>query len=562
MLPREPMSSRKTSKDAGLLEPAATAAPPLPDRAPAQPSQTGWRYRLVTLALAFWSALLACYCLTLVIFTARNDDQSWPLYAAQRVLAGAKISGPQIAETNPPLIIWFSTIPDLLAHALQFDSYLALKLILFLLIAASTLWSARILRRANIARSSSLLCICVAAVLTAEIYISSFQFGQREHLVVILILPYLLSAVCGDKFRPPVAERCALGLAAGLGICFKPQQVAILVLFEIFLGLWNRSFRRLIAPEFLCALLAILAYIASVRLFAPLYLSKTVPLLLQTYWALGSISTWTLIKSQPVFDLLFLAALITFLWKRRSFTFPIAPAALLACTLAASIAFYAQHVGATEAVACRAYPQHAFLLLAIAWITTDLFLPCEWTFTAGFAATATVAALLLLPPFLIVGGMFSKAEPIVRKYPDSVFAQCRPGTPVYLISTSIWGFPAVTRDHLEWASRFPYLWMLPAIVQNQLAEAGGPPPGKLLPPETVSKLANLQRAETTQDFQRWKPALVIVQQCSKAKPCQGMPGIDFDPIAWFLHSPDFAAEWSNYRLRTHHDNFDVYTRVP
>lgn len=561
MLPRDSMPSRKTSKEAGLLEPGAIAGPPLSDRSPTRPAQTNWRCRLITLTLSLWAALLACYCLTLIIFTTHNDDQSWLLYAAHRVLQGAKISGPQVAETNPPLIIWFSAIPDLFAHALHLDPYLVLKFVVLLLIGATTIWSARILRKTNITRSSALFYICVASVLTAEIYVNMFQFGQREHLVVILVLPYLLSAVCASKSRLPFAELCALGIAAGLGICFKPQQVAILAAFEIFLALWNRSLRRLIAPEFLCALLTIFAYIASVRLFAPLYISKTVPLLRQTYWAFAPIGTWTLIKSQPLFDFLFLAALITFLWKRRSFTFPAVPAALLACTLAASIAFYAQHVGATLAVACRSYPQHAFLLLAIAWITTDLFLPREWTFSAGFAATATIAALVLLPAFLIVGGMYAKAEPTVRKFSDSVFAQCHPGTPVYLMAPSIWGFPAVAQDHLEWASRFPYLWMLPAIVENQLAEAGGQPPVKRMPTETVSKLADLQRAETTEDFQRWKPALVIVQQCSKAYPCQAMPGINFDPLPWFLQSPQFAAEWSNYRLQTHHENLDVYTRT-
>lgn len=553
MLPREPMSSRNIFKGSLPLE--AALGSPLLNRGSA------WRYRLVTLALSLWTALLACYCLTLVIFTAYNDDQSWYIYAAKRMLAGAHISGPEIVDFNPPLITWFSAIPVMVAHALRLEPYLALKLLVLLLIAASTLWCARILRAAGVVRSAALLCICVVSVLSAETYLTCFELGQREHLVIILILPYLFSAVCSGKSKLPIGERCALGLAAGLAVCFKPQQVFILVSFEIFLALWNRSLRHLISAEFVCAVQAVVAYIISVRLFAPLYLSHTVPLARETYWAFGPASTWTLIKSQPVFDLLFLAALITFLWKRRSFAFPIAPAGLLTCTLAASIAFYVQHVGATEAVACRTYPQHAFLLLTMVWIATDLFLPHDWTFSAGFAATTTVAALVLLPAFLIVGGMFAKAEPAVRKFPDTVLAQCHPGTSVYLFSPSPWVFPIVLQRHLQLASRSPGLWMLPAIVQDQLAEAGGPPPGKLLTPETVSQLADLQRAETTEDFQRWKPELVIVQQCSKAQPCQGMAGIDFDPVVWFLHSQDFAAEWSHYRLQTHHDNFDVYTRI-
>ena len=139
--------------------------------------------------------------------TTERSEATWQRHlltlalAAHRVLSGAQVSGPLLVETNPPLIIWFSIVPVALAHVLGLDPYVALKLVVFLLIGASTLWSERILRAVNVTRSPALLYICVASVLSAEICLSCFQFGQREHMVVILILPYVFYSMCGADSR-------------------------------------------------------------------------------------------------------------------------------------------------------------------------------------------------------------------------------------------------------------------------------------------------------------------------------------------------------------------------
>jgi len=51
--------------------------------------------------------------LTTVYFLAQPvwGDQSWFLYAASRVLDGARIGIDDLAEVNPPLIIWISKLP-------------------------------------------------------------------------------------------------------------------------------------------------------------------------------------------------------------------------------------------------------------------------------------------------------------------------------------------------------------------------------------------------------------------------------------------------------------------
>jgi hypothetical protein len=115
---------------------------------------------------------------------------------------------------------------------------------------------------------------------------------------------------------------------------------------------------------------------------------------------------------------------------------------------------------------------------------------------------------------------------------------------------------------LGWGSRFACLWMLPAIIQNEQGPTNALVPFKRLSLPTLSRLAARQRTETTEDLNYWQPVVVLVQQCSTDKPCQGIEGKNFDTISWFAQSPDFAKAWSHYRQQPGIQDFDVYERVP
>lgn len=496
--------------------------------------------------------------ISLFRYTASYCDQGFLLYAAQRVLGGAQISGPQLVEGNPPLIIWFSTLPVILGHALNSSPFLMLKVIVFSMIGVSALWSARILRIVGAVNSPALLYATSASVLSAEILLKGWVFAEREHLLVILILPYIFSAIFAGRSRLRPAELCILGTAAGIAVCFKPQHALILVALELFLAIWNRSLRRLLSPDLLFAALAVFAYVVIARLAVPLYFTATLPLLRETYWAFGWTNTHDLIRSERYFILFSCLALVAFDLTRHKLRFSIAPGAFLACSLASSIAFYVQHDGGPN----RAYPQCAFLFLAICWIAIEKIPPAvaaRWKFSSQFAASSLILTLALLP-FL---NKLREFGPIPRSLPDTVFPQYPPQTSVFLFSITPVAFPAVTQHHLVWASRFLHLWMLPAIVQNESAEAGGPAPRKVLPPDVVAQLAALQRVEVAEDIRRWKPAVVVVSRCQRLYlyTCYGLE-YGFDLLGWFQKSPQFAAEWANYRFQTSQDDFDVYTRIP
>ena len=189
-----------------------------------------------TIAFFAWTVLLICQLINLLVFNSPGHDQNWFLYAAQRLLAGAKPDGPLLQLTNPPLIAWLSVLPVLIARLLHIAPDQVLKLLVFVMIGGSIAWSIRIFRIAGWARLPVSAHLAVYSLLTAEFWIRGEDFGQREHLVIILVLPYILSAASGAAAKLSFYERCAIGFLGGIAVCFKPQQVLIIIGLEFFLA--------------------------------------------------------------------------------------------------------------------------------------------------------------------------------------------------------------------------------------------------------------------------------------------------------------------------------------
>ncbi len=252
------------------------------------------------LALFVACGTLAIFgCVLTPYFTARpGHDQSSYLFEAQRLLSGVEPYGPHLTEVSPPLIIWFSALPVLLARSIHGSPVLFLRLLVTAMIFVSVAWCVRLLRRGDTMTNPYSVGLLACAMLAIEFCIGPYNFGQREHLLIILLLPYILAVASGAVYRLSFAERCGLGVAAGIAIWFKPQDTLVLVGLELFLALRARGLRRVLTPEFLALVLTSSLVLTLVRLTAPLYFRVTLPLLVDTYWAFGTMNALPLALSQ------------------------------------------------------------------------------------------------------------------------------------------------------------------------------------------------------------------------------------------------------------------------
>lgn len=507
-------------------------------------------------------AIAVFYLLYEFLLSTVEGDQAFYLYAAKRMLSGVQLDGPRLIETNPPLILWFSEIPVGIAGLLHASPVLMLRVVVLSILAASILWCMRIFRRTDLSAKLGRGMVSVAAISAVgfvELTIRPAEFGQREHLLVALLMPYVLAAASGESEAISRMERMAIGLSAGLAVCFKPHHVVTLFCLELFLLIYNRSARRLISPELIAAAFTGVAYLAAVRFFTPAYLVTILPLLTDTYWALGQHTFGSMVLHvERTSTLAFLLVAIGWLVVRGRLKTARVSGALLACSFGGLIALDIQHTGWYH----QTFPATAFLLLAALWIAIDLLAPDGGIVPSGRPWNST-----LLPAAVVVGiALFAVAAVHHRReanraqpqWLNSELATYPPNTSVYVFAVEMNQFPVILDRGLIWSSRFADLWMVPAIIENQTASRPAGRPFKELSPERVNELASLVRAATAEDLRSYKPDYIFVERCA-IQPCDAYSNT-FDDLAWFSEDPAFAAEWSHYTLEKSVVHFDVYTR--
>ncbi len=484
-----------------------------------------------------------------------GHDQLWLLLAAARIGPHADPYGPLVFESNPPLALWLSALVVALAHALHLSLTVTFKLVVTFLAGISAVLCARLVRFRHRSRADrwllAFLFFLIAGVLPAR------DFGQRDHVLVLLVLPYLLAAASHLAGKPlPWPRRIAFTLLAALGLALKPHQALIAMAVELTLLLTSRPRRpRLLEPALFATAAA--AYFVAVQTLAPAYFDDVLPALRSTYWAFGSLSPPQLLYDSVQLQLLLAATLAAVFTSRQS-----SPSALilLAAGLAADLAFAIQGTGWYY----QQLPALSFLALAL---TAQLlrskalrrFQPPSWTIPATSALTLLSLALTLyfshfhLDPTQSFPADIQQPQPV----PDPAFFRNLPsGNAVATLTTSVDDsvLPAF-RYHLVLAQRYPHLWLLPAILRNE----SGPPPGHRIPPGRLQQLDLQQHRFMVEDLNRWRPTLILIERCQDPTVhCQVLEDRHDNLLAFFLRDPAFARIFARYRFFRTAGPYDAY----
>ena len=206
-------------------------------------------------------------------------DVAFPLWAAGRVLDGATLYV-DILEINPPLFIWLDIPLVAFARWTGLDPILVFRVAVTGLLVGSVIGVARVMA-GSAARRLGGSAIGLVAVVFALFVLPRLDWGEREHLALALMLPWLMVAVRrveGSK----VSRRMALmtGLAAGVGIALKPHFVLIWVGREMAMRVRARMDRRIdgqtdgargIRPDTWAPVVVCVAYLGAAVLVTPEY---------------------------------------------------------------------------------------------------------------------------------------------------------------------------------------------------------------------------------------------------------------------------------------------------
>ena len=507
-------------------------------------ARRGWR--IDAIALAIFGVVLV-FVLTTVIRSPLKDDVAWLLWVAKKWLAGRELYV-DLVEVNPPLVIWLYAIPAAIAGWLDLAPKLASTMFFAAILLGSSWWTASLLQgRAPLLERRVPVFSLIGTLL---LVLPGVEFGQREHLLAAVVLPYIalfVRALEGE--REPLFQAAAAGAIAALGCAMKPSYALALVLVEV-IGVVRGHRRLRLAPVAFVATTGL--YGVAVLVFEPDFLTKAVPLALALYGGTDATVWRILVESQ---NLLFGQAV-----------------ALLLC-------WYSHETVGRHS----SFLRHLYLaLVAFAVACTVLFVMQgkDWFYHRLPATTATVLALLLwlsvvltaqtgrlgihvpvmpwrrlaAPMALTVAALIAFGVANVQRIRPWVEAAAEPNlsTEVKLvklltrekaktyIAFSEWialGFPVVNDSGVSWASRFDSMWALKGEIWKARQDGRAPKEWPI-------------RRWVARDFVAGCPDIAVVDT---------REGTNYIGVL-VASDEEFARAWSHYREIASFDGLRVFKR--
>ncbi len=210
-------------------------------------------------------------------------DVYWWLTITARFLAGGNYAN-DFFETNPPLLLYVSMPPAFFIQWTQLSPVLVMRLYVFLL-AFLSLFLCNIFLRRLYSTSSTFLYRAALLLTLAVIFLilPMQEFAQREHLILILVMPYFfLMAVRLEK--TPVNQWLATltGCLAGVGFAIKPFFLITPFIIELYF-FWKR--RNCFRPETISLMAMLILYLAIIVILHNDYLTIVMPYAMRRYYS-------------------------------------------------------------------------------------------------------------------------------------------------------------------------------------------------------------------------------------------------------------------------------------
>jgi len=497
------------------------------------------------------AAAVALACVYIQFASLINHDVAWFLYSVEAWFDGGRLYRDVFFEVNPPLALYLTVPPVFVARLTGLPAPDLFTGYVFGLIGLS-LWLVRSLLTRHAGLSDTARRGVLLSALLALALCPAGDFGQREHIMMILALPYMVltaqrlnMGACPPHFAAP------LGLMAALGFALKPYFLLLPIVLELHLLLVGRRLAGVLRPETLALSAAGLLYGLALVWFTPEYLTRVVPFALQVFQQgfMGSpaAALWRM-------ETLFLPVLVVLhLATRRSS----ANTALADVFVLAAAGLFLSYLLQMKAWSYQLYPMTASMVLAFGAIlsggrkTNADPPPAGWHGRiVRVAAPAAAAMLLILAAMGVLRGGYQsefveRLAPVVRKHAD--------GAAIYIFSSNVSAaFPLVNATGVRWASRFPMQWLVPGLVRRRAELARQ---GAAEVPEGLRKVERYARDAVAADLTRWRPALIMVDD-RRDKSYFG--GLEFDYLDFYSVDPRFAAILSRYEKIDRISDYDVY----
>jgi hypothetical protein len=470
---------------------------------------------MLPIVLALFAAALY-----LQLTTYPNHDVAWVLWGTRELLSGAKW-GVDIIEPNPPLA-WYLSMPStLLAVWLGVPLDWTFKIAVAVAAAVSAIAFASIASSESRFRRAFLCAVSSACLLL----LPGREFGQREHLAAIAVLPYLALAGRRAAGEHGVSARASIsiGLAMGLGVALKPYFLAVPLLVEMIVQLTAATRPKLLRAENVASAGVVAIYSLFLILFGRQYLADVVPLANEIYWsfnrpmgpvmddlypgltAVSAFAAYAIYKKDRPGLVLFAAFCgfaLSYILQRKGYPYHLLPVSIVVMVMLA-------HVSTVGHRVVRGLALIVMFLFSLSVVQPPLY---WWGSNKPGGSRAaeidgfreTIARHAANGRFLVVA---------VHPYPS---------------------FPTAIYTPAHYVSRTNSQWFLPAVVQIRQGVVARP---------DAARIEGHAREFVMHDLAA-KPGLVLIDK-DAARHTVG--AADFDILAFYLEDPAFREVWSAYR---------------
>ncbi len=229
-----------------------------------------------------------------------NWDVSWLMLAADRLLTGGTYVQ-DFFESNPPLILYLYLLPLIGSQWFSVNTALMLQLYVFLLVCCSLYLSFKPLKMLLSDEGPFQMRLFFLASAAIMLVLPGYDFGEREHLLIILTLPYLFLAVCRlENKTPQVDHAMMIGVFAGLGFCIKPHFLLTPLLIEAYFMAYKKSVLTWLRTETMIMGSVALIYLIMTLVCFPDYITFIIPFVLRVY-SYAEALPWRLVLTGPTF---------------------------------------------------------------------------------------------------------------------------------------------------------------------------------------------------------------------------------------------------------------------
>ncbi len=506
---------------------------------------------------SWWAVWAALGLLSLAIIAPAylNHDDAWYLYMGRRALDGGTLYR-DVIDTNPPLIIYLMLPAVWVAGHLGLGVAAVFKAYVYVACIASLLVSWRLLSFIDGVSAAGRRLIMTVFVFAMLPMARVIEFGQREHFMAMLTMPYVLAAI-GRANRQPLPRPFAwlIGACAGLGFAIKPHSLLAWLSVELWLALGGRQRRSWRRPEALGCVAAMAAYGLAVLVFVPQYL----PLADKVRQVYGGMNASGTFLFQLVDIRFWIVGLVLMALLRFPATARTAPWVLFAAWTGFLLSAVAQLKGWNY----HLYPARVVCLLFFV-TTITVFLQSVPAMGAmvrgglrGFGGGVIVALLAWGGRYVIESRVAADADLVGQLI--AISRAEAPGGPIAVLSMRAViypAFPAVIYSGAQWSLRHNSLWFLPGLYEAALREPG--PDVRFRSPEQMSPLERGFFEEILADLCAKPPSLLLIEPAPPRAPT-GRRSLDL--AAYYGQDPRYRRLSASYDRSTALGPFVVLRRV-